>query len=64
MEKSQAAINSQQQVCYKLQMNITDQTGLTTLYKYSGDLEAIVVIYDPNGGNTYGWGIITRLQVH
>ena len=41
---------------YKLQMNITDQTGLTTYTNTSGDLEAIVVIYDPNGGYTYGGG--------
>lgn len=41
---------------YKLQMNITDQTGLTTSTYTAGDLEAIVVIYDPNGGHTYGGG--------
>ena len=41
---------------YKLQMNITDQSGLTTYTNTAGDLEAIVVIYDPNGGNTYGGG--------
>jgi hypothetical protein len=41
---------------YKLQMNITDQTGLTTYTNTAGDLEAIVVIFDPNGGNTYGGG--------
>ncbi|MEJ8844717.1 HYR domain-containing protein [Lacibacter sp. H375] len=41
---------------YKLQMNITDQTGLTTSTNTAGDLEAIVVIYDPNGGHTYGGG--------
>jgi uncharacterized delta-60 repeat protein len=41
---------------YKLQMNITDQKGVTTYTNTSGDLEAIVVIYDPNGGNTYGGG--------
>ena len=37
-------------------MNITDQSGLTTYTNTAGDLEAIVVIYDPNGGNTYGGG--------
>jgi uncharacterized delta-60 repeat protein len=41
---------------YKLQMNITDQTGLTTYTNTAGDLEAIVVIFDPNGGNIYGGG--------
>jgi hypothetical protein len=41
---------------YKLQMNVTDQTGVTHYANTAGDLEAIVVIYDPNGGNTYGGG--------
>ena len=41
---------------YKLQMNITDQKGVTTYANTNGDLEAIVVIYDPNGGYTYGGG--------
>jgi hypothetical protein len=41
---------------YKLQMNVTDQTGVTTYANTNGDLEAIVVIYDPNGGYTYGGG--------
>ncbi|MEO5946403.1 MAG: SBBP repeat-containing protein [Chitinophagaceae bacterium] len=41
---------------YKLQMNVTDQTGVTHYTNTAGDLEAIVVIYDPNGGNTYGGG--------
>jgi len=41
---------------YKLQMNITDQKGVTTYANTNGDLEAIVVIYDPNGGHTYGGG--------
>ena len=41
---------------YKLQMNITDQNGITTYANTNGDLEAIVVIYDPNGGHTYGGG--------
>jgi hypothetical protein len=34
MEKSQVAINSPHQGVYKLQMNVTDQTWLNTLYKY------------------------------
>jgi len=41
---------------YKLQMNVTDQTGVTSYANTNGDLEAIVVIYDPNGGHTYGGG--------
>ena len=41
---------------YKLQMNVTDQKGVTTYANTNGDLEAIVVIYDPNGGYTYGGG--------
>ena len=41
---------------YKLQMNVTDQNGVTTYANTNGDLEAIVVIYDPNGGHTYGGG--------
>ena len=41
---------------YKLQMNVTDQKGAVTYVNTNGDLEAIVVIYDPNGGYTYGGG--------
>ena len=41
---------------YKLQMNVTDQNGVTSYANTNGDLEAIVVIYDPNGGYTYGGG--------
>ncbi|MEO5946404.1 MAG: DUF4394 domain-containing protein [Chitinophagaceae bacterium] len=41
---------------YKLQMNVTDQKGLTIYANTNGDLDAIVVIYDPNGGNTFGGG--------
>jgi len=41
---------------YKLQMNITDQTGVTSYANTNGDLEEIVVVYDPNGGYTYGGG--------
>jgi hypothetical protein len=41
---------------YKIQMNITDQSGITSYSNTNGDLEAIVVIYDPNGGYTYGGG--------
>ena len=41
---------------YKLQMNVTDQNGVTSYANTNNDLDAIVVIYDPNGGNTYGGG--------
>ncbi|HET6768221.1 MAG TPA: T9SS type A sorting domain-containing protein, partial [Chitinophagaceae bacterium] len=41
---------------YKLQMNVTDQAGVTSYANTNNDLDAIVVIYDPNGGNTYGGG--------
>lgn len=41
---------------YKLQMNVTDQTGITSYANTNGELDAIVVIYDPNGGYTYGGG--------
>jgi hypothetical protein len=37
-------------------MNVTDQTGLTSYANTNNDLDAIVVVYDPNGGNTYGGG--------
>ena len=41
---------------YKLRMDITDQNGKTTSTTTNGDLQAIVVIYDPKGGYTYGGG--------
>jgi hypothetical protein len=41
---------------YKLKMNITDQKGITTSTNTNGELDAIVVIYDPSGGYTYGGG--------
>ena len=37
-------------------MNVTDQKGITHYTNTAGDLEAIVVIYDPNGGYAYGGG--------
>jgi hypothetical protein len=37
-------------------MNVTDNTGVMSYANTSGDLEAITVIYDPNGGFTYGGG--------
>ena len=41
---------------YKLRMNVTDQTGLTSYATTSGDYEAYFVAYDPKGGYTYGGG--------
>lgn len=41
---------------YKLQMNVTDQNNVTSYVNTNGDLEEIIVIYDPNGGYTYGGG--------
>ncbi|HET9277563.1 MAG TPA: hypothetical protein VFN95_05240, partial [Flavitalea sp.] len=41
---------------YKLQMNVTDQNGITSYANTNNDLDAIVVIYDPNGGYAYGGG--------
>ena len=37
-------------------MNVTDQTGVTSYANTNGDLEEIIVVYDPNGGYTYGGG--------
>jgi hypothetical protein len=37
-------------------MNITDQNKVTSYCNTNEDMEAIVVIYDPNGGYTYGGG--------
>ena len=44
---------------FKLQMNVTDQTGVTSWVNTNNDIDAIVVIYDPNGGNAYGGGWFT-----
>ena len=44
---------------YKLQMNVTDQTGVTSWANTNNDMDAIVVIYDPNGGNAFGGGWFT-----
>ena len=41
---------------YKLQMNVTDATGNTSYTNTNNELDAIVVIYDPNGGYAYGGG--------
>jgi hypothetical protein len=42
---------------YKLRMNITNQNKVSSYCTANEDMEAIVVIYDPNGGYTYegGW---------
>jgi hypothetical protein len=44
---------------YKLQMNITDQKGVTSYVNTNGDLQAMIVVYDPNGGYTFGSGSFT-----
>jgi uncharacterized repeat protein (TIGR01451 family) len=41
---------------YKITMRVTDNTGVTTSVSTAGELEAIVVIYDPKGGYTIGGG--------
>jgi len=41
---------------YKLQMNITDASGATSTTNTNNELDALVVIYDPNGGYAYGGG--------
>lgn len=41
---------------YKLKMNLKDQDGIISYANTNGDVDAIVVIYDPNGGNAYGGG--------
>ena len=41
---------------YKLQMNTIDQNNVTTYANTNGDVEEIIVIYDPNGGYAYGGG--------
>jgi len=44
---------------YKLQMNITDQNKVISYCNTNEDMEAIVVVYDPSGGYTYGGGWFT-----
>ncbi len=41
---------------YKLQMNITDQNKITSYANTNGDVEEIIVVYDPSGGYAYGGG--------
>jgi hypothetical protein len=44
---------------YKIKLKVTDNTGETSWVDTAGDVEAIVVIYDPNGGYTIGGGYIS-----
>ena len=41
---------------YKITMNVTDNLGVTNSVGTNGDLEALLVIYDPSGGYTIGGG--------
>ena len=41
---------------YRVAMNITDNLGRTSSVTNVGDLEALVVVYDPNGGYALGGG--------
>jgi hypothetical protein len=43
---------------YKVTLKISDNTGTTSWVSTQADLEAIVVIYDPNGGYAIGGGWI------
>ena len=42
---------------YAVQLNITDQNGNTSYVNTNGDMQAVIVVYDPNGGYTYGQGM-------
>jgi hypothetical protein len=44
---------------YRVRLNITDDKGVTSYVNTAGDIEAIVVVYDQNGGHTIGGGWIT-----
>lgn len=46
---------------YKIKMKLTDNTGQMSWVDSAGDLEAIVVIYDPNGSYTIGGGYVSAL---
>jgi subtilisin-like proprotein convertase family protein len=41
---------------YAVTMNITDNAGNTAAISNSGDVESLVVVYDPNGGYIIGGG--------
>jgi subtilisin-like proprotein convertase family protein len=43
---------------YRVRLNVTDNLGLTSYVTTAGDLEAIVVVYDPSAGYTIGGGWI------
>lgn len=47
---------------YKLKMNVTDQYGITAYSNTNENLDAILVVYDPNGGYTYGGGSFNSPQ--
>src|SRR5688572_16974552 len=44
---------------YKVSMNVTDNLGVTNSVGTIGDLEALIVIYDPSGGYTIGGGWVS-----
>jgi hypothetical protein len=44
---------------YKVAMKVTDNTGAISSVDTNGDVEALVVVYDPNGGYTVGGGWLT-----
>jgi len=44
---------------YKVTLRVTDNTGVTSWVDTQNDLEAIVVIYDPDAGYTIGGGWIS-----
>jgi len=46
---------------YRVRLNVTDNTGVTSYVNTAGELEAIVVIYDPSAGYTIGGGWIDSL---
>ncbi|NCU03428.1 MAG: hypothetical protein GXC73_05520, partial [Chitinophagaceae bacterium] len=41
---------------YKLRMEIIDQYGNISYANTNGDMDAIIVVYDPNGGYAFGGG--------
>ena len=44
---------------YKVSLNVTDNLGITNSVGTIGDLEALIVVYDPNGGYAIGGGWIS-----
>jgi HYR domain/PKD domain len=44
---------------YRVKMKVTDNMGVTSWVDTAGDLEEIVVVYDPSGGYTIGGGFIS-----